>query len=127
MAHEKKQRGAERDWRLSMTLTRIGQDHWVEVGDRIERAREWVGLIQDELADALEELVSHKTYSRTSISNIEKGDRALQVDELRALAYVLDQSEEWLDGEEGATFNASARANLAKGGYLQSFIPAMAS
>jgi len=102
-----------------MTLTRIGQDHWAEQGDRIERAREWVGLIQEELGDALGELLG-RTYSRTAISNLEAGARPIKVDELRALAYVLNQSEDWLDVEPGATFNAAAQANRVMPGYRDS-------
>lgn len=95
-----------------MTLTRIGQEHWVERGRRIERARKWVNVTQGELADAMKELLD-RTYSRTAISNLEAGERTLAVDELRALAYLLNQSEEWLDCDPDAEFDASAhRENL---------------
>lgn len=96
----------------NMTLTRIGQEHWIERGRRIERARKWVGVNQTELAEALTELLD-RGYSRTAISNLESGERTLAVDELRALAYLLNQSEEWLDCDPDAEFDAAAhRENL---------------
>lgn len=97
-----------------MTITRIGQDHWIERGMRIERARKWVNLNQETLGLALGELLG-RSYSRTAISNIEAGDRPVSVDELRALAYLLDQSEGWLDGEEGASFNERPSFHVMSG------------
>lgn len=95
-----------------MTLTRIGQEHWVERGQRIERARKWLGVTQGELAAALQQVLD-RSYSRTAISNLEAGERTLAVDELRALAYLLNQSEQWLDCAPDAEFDAAAhRENL---------------
>lgn len=87
-----------------MTITRIGQDHWIQRGVRIERARRWADINQETLGSALGALLG-RSYSRTAISNIEAGSRNINVDELRALAYLLGQSEGWLDGEEGTSFN----------------------
>lgn len=112
-----------------MTLTRIGHEHWVERGKRIERARKWVNVTQGELADAMQQLLKGRTYSRTAISNLEAGDRRLDVDELRALAYLLNQSEDWLDCDPDAEFDAAAhRENLRLRVLgIATYIPALAA
>lgn len=87
------------------TITRIGKAHWIERGKRIEQARNFVGLSQEQLADRVGELL-HRSIGRQVIYNIEKGKRQTSVDELRAIAVALDQSEDWLDMEPRAVFNA---------------------
>lgn len=97
-----------------MTLTRIGKAHYEERGRRIERARDWIGYTQEELADLMAELLD-KSVSRQIVHILEKGARDWKGDESAVLSYLLQQSVAWLDGEPGAAFNSEA-----KGVYLRS-------
>lgn len=106
-----------------MTITHIGQDHWVERGKRIERARNWVHCSQDDLAERMSILLA-RPISRQVVYNLEKGERDWRGDERVAIAYLLDQDENWLDARPHATFNDAARLNEAMGVYLSSLLVA---
>lgn len=102
-----------------MTITHIGQEHWIERGERIEKARNWVHCSQDDLAELLSVLLE-KAISRQVIYNLEKGERDWRGDERAAIAYLLDQDENWLDARAGTSFNDAAKLNRATGVYLRS-------
>jgi len=87
------------------SITRIGKAHWVQRGERIEQARKFVGLTQEQLADRISELLDRE-IGRQVIYNIEKAKRPTNVDELRAIAVALDQSEDWLDVSPEGRFNS---------------------
>ena len=87
------------------SITRIGKAHWVQRGERIEQARKFVGLTQEQLADRISELLGRE-IGRQVIYNIEKAKRPTNVDELRAIAVALDQSEDWLDVSPEGRFNS---------------------
>jgi hypothetical protein len=90
------------------SITRIGKAHWEERGKRIEQARGFAGYTsQEDLAEVVSKLLDRK-IGRQVIYIIEAGDRDIRADELRAIAVAVGQSEDWLDGIEGAGFNASA-------------------
>lgn len=89
-----------------MTITRIGRGHWIKRGERIEKARKFAGLTQEQLAERVTELLGYEV-GRQVIYNIEKAKRPTSVDELRAIAAALDQSEDWLDVAETGRFNAT--------------------
>lgn len=93
------------------TTERIGKVHWQERGQRIERARKFTGLTQGQLAAMVSEVIGYKV-GRQIIHILEKGDRDIRNDELRCIAIVLEQSEDWLDGEEDSTFNEAALHNV---------------
>jgi transcriptional regulator with XRE-family HTH domain len=108
------------------TLDRIGKTHWEERGIRIERARNFAGLSQAQLAAAVTDTTGRK-IGRQVIYNLEKGTRSIDVDELRAIAAVLDQSEAWLDGEEGAPFNDAPIVHAVSPGWFRRPIDAFAA
>lgn len=86
------------------TIARIGKAHWVKRGERIEKARKFAGLTQEQLADRVSEILDREV-GRQVIYNIEKANRPTSVDELRAIAAALDQSEDWLDVAPKGYFN----------------------
>lgn len=90
-----------------MTIERIGESHQKERGLRIEIARKKAGYgRQGELATALSKIFG-RSYSRNIVSRIEQGTRPVSADELTALAYLLDQSEEWLNARSDGVFNST--------------------
>lgn len=64
-----------------------------EIGNRLREAREYVGLLQDDVANAL-------GIPRTSLSALEAGKRKVSGVELRRLARLYRRSVAWLLGEE---------------------------
>lgn len=86
------------------TITRIGREHWERRGERIEKARNFAGLTQGQLAASLTDLLGRR-IGRQIIYIIEQGERDIRGDELRGISIILDQSQDWLDGIEGAVFN----------------------
>jgi transcriptional regulator with XRE-family HTH domain len=89
----------------------VGHDDDVEqrrTGARLREAREYVGLRQEHVADAL-------GIPRASVSAIESGKRRVTSLELRRLARLYRRSVAWMVGEEespteiqGALFRAAA-------------------
>ena len=68
-------------------------------GQRIRRARGWLGYTQGELAEKLSaELGDDISYA--TISRIEAGQREVTVQEMRVLVIILQQSREWLEGDD---------------------------
>ncbi len=63
-----------------------------EIGNRIKEAREYIGLTQQQLAEALK-------IPRSAISDIETGKRKITADELKTLAQILRHPINYLMGE----------------------------
>jgi transcriptional regulator with XRE-family HTH domain len=81
----------------------------VEIGERLRRSREYLGLSQEEVADYME-------ISRPAISNVEAGKRKVSSEELRRFSrlyrrpyeYFLGETEEIVDDETvGALFRTT--------------------
>jgi transcriptional regulator with XRE-family HTH domain len=68
-------------------------DEHAAIGTRLREAREYVGLLQDDVANAL-------GIPRTSLSALEAGKRKVSGVELRRLAKLYRRSVGWLLGEE---------------------------
>jgi transcriptional regulator with XRE-family HTH domain len=64
-----------------------------KMGARLREAREYVGLSQDEVAKTL-------SIPRTALSNIETGQRRIDVLELKKLARLYKRPVEYFTGEE---------------------------
>ncbi len=69
------------------------RDEHTVIGSRLREAREFVGLLQDEVAAAL-------GIPRTSLSALEAGKRKVSGVELRRLARLYRRPVAWLLGEE---------------------------
>jgi transcriptional regulator with XRE-family HTH domain len=72
----------------------IGDDEqaWIELGERLRRSREYLGLSQGEVAD-------HMKLSRPAITNMESGRRKVSTFELARLARLYRQPYEYFLGE----------------------------
>jgi len=64
-----------------------------DIGDRIREAREYVGLTQQQVADAI-------ALPRSAVSDIERGKRKLTTDELKSLSFVLKHPASFFLGDE---------------------------
>jgi transcriptional regulator with XRE-family HTH domain len=92
----------------------VRQDERNEFGDRLRRAREYVGLSQDDVASVL-------GVSRPSVSNIELGSRKVEALELsklarlyrRTLDYLLTGVEPEPQGPQQLAFLARAVTGLS--------------
>jgi transcriptional regulator with XRE-family HTH domain len=69
------------------------RDEHTVIGNRLREAREYVGLLQDDVATAL-------GIPRTSLSALEAGKRKVSGVELRRLARLYRRPVAWLLGEE---------------------------
>jgi transcriptional regulator with XRE-family HTH domain len=69
-----------------------GEEAWVELGERLRRSREYLGLSQSEVAE-------HMHLSRPAITNIEAGRRKVSTFELARLAQLYRQPYEYYLGE----------------------------
>jgi transcriptional regulator with XRE-family HTH domain len=76
-----------------------------KMGVRLKEAREYVGLSQDEVAKTL-------SIPRTALSNIETGQRRIDVLELKKLARLYKRPVEYFTGEE--TIDQSLPAGVAR-------------
>lgn len=79
-------------------------DYQTVQGRNIRRARHFLGLTQAELAYELAAILM-EPWDGAKLSRIENGAQDLTSRELTALATILEQSKDWLTGEEGAQFN----------------------
>jgi transcriptional regulator with XRE-family HTH domain len=80
------------------------EDAWRELGERLREAREYVGLSQEQVANAL-------GIPRPSVSGMETGKRKVSTIELQELArlykrpysyFLGDEDEEWQAADESA-------------------------
>lgn len=93
----------------------VRQDERNQIGDRLRRAREYMGLSQEEVANAL-------GLPRPSITHIEQGARKVEGIELsklaklyrRTLDYLLTGTEPVSDGPEQLAFLARAVKGLSE-------------
>lgn len=69
-----------------------GEQAWSELGERLRRSREYLGLSQGEVAE-------HMNLSRPAITNIESGRRKVSTFELARLAELYHQSYEYFVGK----------------------------
>src|SRR4051794_21317826 len=69
-----------------------GEQAWAELGERLRRSREYLGLSQGEVAD-------HMNLSRPAITNMESGRRKVSTLELAQLARLYHQPYEYFLGE----------------------------
>lgn len=69
-----------------------GERAWAELGERLRRSREYLGLSQGEVA-------GYMNLSRPAITNIESGRRKVSTFELARLAGLYHQSYEYFLGE----------------------------
>lgn len=65
---------------------------WAELGDRLRRSREYLGLSQSEVAE-------YMGLSRPAVTNMETGKRKVSTLELRRLASLYRQPYEYFVGE----------------------------
>ncbi len=76
-------------------------DEELALARRLREAREYVGLLQEDVATALD-------IPRASVSALESGKRRVSSNELRRLARLYRRSVSWLLGEEGAEIDTNA-------------------
>lgn len=96
-------------------MTDVRQDERVQIGDRLRRAREYMGLSQDEVASVLE-------LPRPSVTNMEQGARKVDAIELNKLAklyrrtldYLMTGAEPAPEGPEQLGFLARAVKGLSE-------------
>lgn len=69
-----------------------GEEAWVQLGERLRRSREYLGLSQGEVAEYMH-------LSRPAITNIEAGRRKVSTFELARLARLYRQPYEYYLGE----------------------------
>ena len=69
-----------------------GEQAWAELGERLRRSREYLGLSQGEVA-------AHMNLSRPAITNMESGKRKVSTFELARLARLYHQPYEFFHGE----------------------------
>jgi transcriptional regulator with XRE-family HTH domain len=69
-----------------------GDQAWADLGERLRRSREYLGLSQGEVAE-------HMKLSRPAISNMESGKRKVSTFELARLARLYHQPQEYFLGE----------------------------
>lgn len=69
-----------------------GEKAWAELGERLRRSREYLGLSQGEVAE-------HLSLSRPAITNMESGRRKVSTFELARLAQLYRQPYEYFLGE----------------------------
>lgn len=69
-----------------------GEQSWIQLGERLRAAREYLGLSQGEVAE-------HVSLSRPAISNIEAGRRKVSTLELARLAQLYRRPYEYFLGE----------------------------
>lgn len=80
----------------------------VELGSRIRKAREYIGLSQDDVASVL-------GISRPAVTLIEAGERKVEAIELRKLAALFGTTVDMLlDGEKSAAEETDKLAYLAR-------------
>jgi transcriptional regulator with XRE-family HTH domain len=89
-----------------MTTPNLSRDETERrrIGEKLRRAREYLGFSQDEVATFLK-------LSRTAITNIESGQRKVEVLELKRLAELYRQPVGYFTGEDEAS--ASLPADVA--------------
>ena len=87
----------------------LTESEWRTLAARLGEARRHIGLLQDDVARAL-------NLSRSTVSAIERGERRVTPLELRRLARLYQCPVEWFLGEEMAPSESLSRAteNLAK-------------
>ncbi|WLG56733.1 helix-turn-helix transcriptional regulator [Pseudomonas extremorientalis] len=96
-------------------MTDVRQDERIQIGDRLRRAREYMGLSQDEVASVL-------GLPRPSVTNMEQGARKVDAIELNKLAklyrrtldYLMTGTEPAGDGPEQLAFLARAVKGLSE-------------
>lgn len=82
-------------------------------GDRIRRARSWLGMSQVGLAQRLSEVLE-EPWDDAKVSRIETGRQDVWGRELIALATILGQSMDWLTGHPDAEFNDRVNPRYVK-------------
>ncbi|MBV9747326.1 MAG: helix-turn-helix domain-containing protein [Acetobacteraceae bacterium] len=87
----------------------VTEEDRIRLGERLREAREYVGLTQDEVA-------KHLGIPRSALSNIEAGQRKVEVLELRTLAKLYQRPTIWFTGEEATELPALPKeiAHLAR-------------
>lgn len=86
--------------------TKTAEDERAGIAARLKESREYLGLSQQEVADAL-------SLPRTAVSLIENGQRRVDSLELKALAKLYQRPMGFFTGEEEVSFGADV-ALLAK-------------
>ncbi|MGF6491044.1 helix-turn-helix domain-containing protein [Pseudomonas fluorescens] len=96
-------------------MTDVRQDERIQIGDRLRRAREYMGLSQDDVASVL-------GLPRPSVTHMEQGARKVEAIELNKLAklyrrtldYLMTGAEPAPDGPEQLAFLARAVKGLSE-------------
>ena len=86
---------------MSMDEPESDASEQIELAKRLRDAREYIGLLQEDVAAALE-------IPRASVSAIESGKRRVSSLELRRLGRLYRRPVAWLLGEEGAEVDMNA-------------------
>ncbi len=86
---------------MSMDEPETGTSEQMALAQRLREAREYIGLLQEEVATALD-------IPRASVSAIESGKRRVSSLELRRLGRLYRRPVAWLLGEEGAEVDMNA-------------------
>ena len=86
---------------MSMDEPESDASEQIELAQRLRDAREYIGLLQEDVAAALE-------IPRASVSAIESGKRRVSSLELRRLGRLYRRPVAWLLGEEGAEVDMNA-------------------
>lgn len=83
-----------------VTSTQLGPELLERQGNRIKRARDWIGYTQAELAKAVSD-ITKEPISRNIISQLEIGRREATGREMRAISMVTGQERDWLEAAGG--------------------------
>ena len=86
---------------MSTDETNSGASEEIALARRLREAREYIGLLQEDVATALD-------IPRASVSAIESGKRRVSSLELRRLGRLYRRPVAWLLGEEGAEVDMDA-------------------
>ncbi len=86
---------------MSMDGSESDAGEQIALAQRLREAREYIGLLQEDVAVALE-------IPRASVSAIESGKRRVSSLELRRLGRLYRRPVAWLLGEEGAEVDMNA-------------------
>ena len=86
---------------MSMDEPEIETSEQMALAQRLRQAREYIGLLQEDVATALD-------IPRASVSAIESGKRRVSSLELRRLGRLYRRPVAWLLGEEGAEVDMNA-------------------
>lgn len=101
MADQKRYKGIPRSSSGEPSIETNNGEEQAQIGARLKEAREYVGLLQEDVASAL-------GIPRASVSALESGKRRVTGLEVRRLARIYRRPVGWLLGEEDVELSAAS-------------------